>query len=220
MYRLTSWRLPLAVLLMATVILLAGGLAVASNMGFKLNKPIAPGGTGQQGNNWTSLPFNNPYVNFGGLCTQLNLPATTILERLRPSDGAFVTQACPLSPGETLVAGEGIRIRVPTGGPTSVIIVGSHNPTLPIVIPVAGAGQKGNYWFSVPYHTTAVTMNDLCVQAGMDANGVAERLDAAAGGFTTKSCPSTDAAGVNLVLGEAVRLRDAPNGKTFIPAHF
>ena len=47
MYRLTSWRLPLAVLLMATVILLAGGLAVASNMGFKLNKPIAPGGTGQ-----------------------------------------------------------------------------------------------------------------------------------------------------------------------------
>jgi len=53
----------------------------------------------------------------------------------------------------------------------------------------------------------------------MDANGVAARLDATLGQFITFACPSPQASNTNLVLGEAITLRDGP-GKTFIPAHF
>ena len=233
MNQMRSWRLPLAVMLVAATILLAGGLSVASNMGFKLNKPIVLAGAGQIGNNWTSIPYNNPYGKFGPFCSQTGLPLassanTALLERLDGVTPAFITQTCfdaiAAGGGQDLVAGDGVRIRVPNigGNPLSIIIVGSHNPILNITIPVAGAGQKGNKWFAVPYHTTAVTYNDLCLQANM-SGGIAEGLNAATGVFTTKLCPSADAATANLVLGEFVRLRQpgtvAP-GLTFTPAHF
>src|SRR5213594_4041123 len=65
-----------AVLVAAALILAAGGAAVASNMAFKFNKPLVlvPGGAATQtGNNWTSIPFNNPYPNINGFCTQTGL---------------------------------------------------------------------------------------------------------------------------------------------------
>jgi len=229
MHRMRTWRLPLAVVTVAATILLAGGLAVGSNMGFKLNKPITLAGAGQVGNNWTSIPYNNPYVNFGGLCTQTGLPSvagnTAVVERLNGVTGAFLTQTCQdavaAGGGQVLVAGSGVRIRVPNiaGNPSSIIIVGSHNPTLSVTIPAAGAGQVGNFWFAVPYHTTAVTFNDVCVAAGM-SGGVAESLNGATGAFITKVCPSVDAQTANLVLGEFIRLRQPPAGVSFIPAHF
>lgn len=229
MNRLRSRRLSLAVVFAAGIILLAGSVAIGSNMGFKLNKPLALAGTGQIGNNWTSIPYHNPYGNFANFCTQTGLPSaagnTALLERLDGVTPAFLTQTCEQAiaagGGNPLVAGDGVRIRVPNiaGNPTSIIIVGSHNPTLSIVVPTSGAGQKGNKWFAVPYHTTAVTFNDLCVQAGM-TGGVAEGLNATTGVFTTKACPSADATTANLVLGEFVRLRQPPAGVSFIPAHF
>jgi len=229
MNRLRSRRLSLAVVFAAGIILLAGSVAIGSNMGFKLNKPIVLAGAGQIGNNWTSIPYHNPYGNYGTFCTQTGLPSaggnTAVLERLDGVTPAFLTQTCAdaiaAGGGLLLASGDGVRIRVPNvaGNPTSIIIVGSHNPTLSIVVPASGAGQKGNKWFAVPYHTTAVTFNDICVQAGMTA-GVAEGLNAATGVFVTKSCPSDDAKTANLVLGEFVRLRQPPAGVSFIPAHF
>src|SRR5712672_2296659 len=57
--------------------LLAGGMAVASNTGFKINKSLAPAlpspGNPQAGNNWLSIPYFNPYGNFGAFCTQVGL---------------------------------------------------------------------------------------------------------------------------------------------------
>jgi len=277
MNRMKSWHMPLAVVFMAATILLAGGFAVASNMGFKLNKGLVKTGDGQIGRNWTSIPYNSPYGTFGGLCTQTGLPTGPIntagITRLdgTPGGRGFVFQTCNAAVGagcgEPLVAGEGVQIQVPFGlcsgggqlcaytsaqciavgnptkcctgagtGPTcpasscpagqtcavnlsSIIIVGSHNPSLQITTPHTGAGQVGNYWFAVPYHTTAVTLNDVCVQAGM-VSGLAERLDPITGNFTTPLCPSTQAQSINLVLGEHIRLRHPPNGVSFTPAHF
>jgi hypothetical protein len=236
MSRIRTWRLPLAVLAVAGMILLAGGVAVGSNMGFKLNKPLAGIGTGegQIGNNWTSIPYNNPYGKFGPFCTQTGLPTAppALLERLDSSggidDGKFFTQNCadavnPVNNGGLdLVPGDGVRIRLPIGAPaTSIIIVGSHNPTLQVTIQAVGGGQKGNKWFAVPYHTTAVNFNDVCVQAGIPlGQGLAESLDATTGTYTTKSCPSDDAKTTNLRLGEHIRLRTGGAAVTFIPAHF
>jgi len=227
MYLMRNWRVPLAVLFVAMIILAAGGLATASNMGFKMNRALVKAGTGQIGNNWISIPYNNPYGTIGGFCQQTGLPAAagtdTVVERLNGATGVFTTTSCLAAGagGFALVPGEFVRVRPPNAvaTPASIIIVGSHNPTLSIVVPPTGAGQKGNFWFSVPYHTTAVTLKDLCDQIGM-VGGVGETLNASTGTFTTKVCTSADAGTVNLVLGEGVRLRQPTGGITFIPSHF
>jgi hypothetical protein len=236
MLKQTSSRFTIAVLLVAAVMLAAAGTSIASNMGFKLNKPLvvtaASGTPAQQGNNWVSIPYFNPYVNVTGLCTQLGLqigglittrPTTTTLD---PVTGNFGTAVCGVA-NPALVPGRAIRIRNPfnqTPVVNSVIIVGSHNPTLSITAPKGAAGQVGNNWFSVPYHTTAATFHDLCLSSGLTSTGLitgrasVTRLDAATGNFQSGVCGSTDTAA--LVLGEGVRLRDPSNPINFIPAHF
>jgi hypothetical protein len=62
-------HLTMAVVLVAATMLIAGGVAVASNTGFKINKPLAIAGGGSIGNNWTSIPYFHPYTNGAGLCT-------------------------------------------------------------------------------------------------------------------------------------------------------
>jgi len=77
MMRFRPSRLTLAVVLAAATILAAGGAAVASNMGFKMNKGLTEGPTNQPGKGemWTSIPFNNPYGSAAGFCTQTGLKA-------------------------------------------------------------------------------------------------------------------------------------------------
>jgi hypothetical protein len=238
-----SSRLAVAILAVAAVIMVAGGAAIASNMGFKLNKPIVFAGTGQIGNNWTSIPYNNPYGNVGQFCSQTGLTSTgtsrAVVSQLNPSTGLFSNPLCGTSTANAtalpLVPGGGARIRQPsqTGAPSNIIIVGSHNPTLVVSVPDTDPSnaQIGNTWFSVPYHTTAVTVNDLCLSAGLTSTGtsraVVSLLDASTGLFSNPLCGTSTAANTNLVLGNAVRIRDTQGSattisppKTFIPAHF
>lgn len=59
-----SKRLTIALALVAAIILVAGGAAIASNAGFKMNKEfelVPSGGGGFVGNNWVSIPYFNPY---------------------------------------------------------------------------------------------------------------------------------------------------------------
>src|SRR5207247_3048017 len=191
----------LAVVVASALSLALGGLAVASNMGFKLNKPIVfkPAiASGQIGSNWTSLPFNNPYGTCAGLCTQLGLTAAKAsLQVLDQNTGNFSSAVCatPACTALTLIPGKQVNILQPAGGPTSVIIVGSHNPTLSLTIPTPGAGNIGNLWYSLPYHTTAVTGQDLCNQIGMTSTGTQRggvtRVNAVTGQFVTGFCGST-----------------------------
>jgi len=232
-------RLTMAVLAAALVVVIAGGVATASNMAFKMNRAWAFAGGGQIGDNWTSVPFNNPYVSQGSFCTQVGLisagaigqPRATITV-VNASTGVPSTQTCgtaganssPLPPD-----GRAIRVRQPNvaGALTNGIIVGSHNPSLVVTIADAGNGTIGDFWFSVPYHTTAVTMNDLCLSSGLTSTGgigvpraQMTRINAATGVPTSQTCGTAGAIGQNLVLGEAVRIRE-PNGpKSFTPAHF
>src|SRR5437879_5656063 len=94
----------LAVIVASALILVMGGFAVASNMGFKLNKPIVFVGNGQVGSNWTSLPFNNPYGTGAGLCSQLGLTSSGVsrgsLQVLSETTGSFTAATCG-TPGAT-----------------------------------------------------------------------------------------------------------------------
>ena len=237
-------RFSAVVAMTAVMIGVAGGGAVASNMGFKLNKPLAlfqppPAPTTSVGDNWTSLPFSNPYTNIGSFCSQLGLTSTGVIGAPRAmvtwinaATGGATTAGCgtatafvtPMPP-----VGSGVRIRQPSiaGAPSSTIIVGSHDPGVTITVPKAGMGTVGDLWFSVPYHTTAATFNDLCLTAGLTSTGAVgaprasiTRVAASTGAAVSAQCGTTTAQATNLVLGEAVRMRE-PNGpKIFVPAHF
>lgn len=222
-------RLTLAVVLVAATMLVAGGVAVASNTGFKINRPLVVAGAGQIGNNWVSIPYFNPYGNGNSLCTQLGLVSTGItraaLLKTDPATGVSVSANCGNAGTFTWNAGQGVRVRnAGTGAPTSAIIVGSHNPALTLTIPKSGAGNIGSFWFAVPYHTTAVSAADLCASIGMTSSGITRasvgRLNATTGAFTSASCGTAAASTLTLVLGEAVRLREPNATINFVPAHF
>ena len=271
MMKPNSLRARVPAMIAAGVILLAGGAAIASNMGFKMNKALYPrGGAGISGNvgkNYTSLPYNNPYGTAQGLCAQtgvdMHLPIgnTTITRLNDTAAGAgFTTVTCSTAataPNFSLVSGKMLEIKMPTSWPSGqgVIIVGSHNPAFPITTwkaqnacanslgnptfttctsnancPGSTCIAVGKYWLSVPYHTTAVTANDLCLQAGFKTTfpgTTITRLNGQTGQFTTVACNnSAQAAGLNLVLGEGLEIADTngaagnPTATTFTPAHF
>jgi hypothetical protein len=222
----------LAVVLVAAAVLVAGGVVTASNTGFKMNKPLVQQGAGQIGNNWTSIPYFNPYGNAGAFCTQTGLVTSgglrDIIVDINPVNGVTTSVSCgtPAATALAITTGRGLRIRRPSTivGATSIIIVGSHNPSASITVPDSGLGNIGTLWFAVPYHTTAVTAADLCLSSGLTSSGglraTIGRLNATNGVTTTVSCGTAAAGTLNLVLGEAVAIKE-PNGPlSFIPAHF
>jgi hypothetical protein len=119
MLRLKSSRLNMAVPVVAAIILVAGGVAIASNMGFKMHKGLAFTSTGQTGNNLTSLPFRSPYNNAGVLCTQTGLTSTglfrAVVVRFDAVTGAPNQASCGTAGATalTLSPGLGAMIRQP-----------------------------------------------------------------------------------------------------------
>jgi hypothetical protein len=232
-------HLNLAVVLVAATMVIAGSVAIASNTGFKINKGlrlVQTTDSGQKGSNWVSIPYFNPYNNGTDFCTQTGLRSalagnTTTIAKQDPVSGGTSTANCFSAGGFTITPGQGLKIRAANavggiGNPSSIIIVGSHNPSLSLTIPKPGAGQIGNFWFSVPYHTTAVTGADLCASIGMTSTGIVgkgtiARLDPNSGSTTTGTCGTTSASSLVLNLGEAVVLREPTVAPlTFVPAHF
>jgi len=295
----SSWRLMIAVTAAAVLIVAAGGAAIASNMGFKINYAYAqafsycsicqggptPGancqlgsttcgaggvctngttscltnascGTGgfcngtNKGKNDISLPFNNPYTLncttggpcVGAFCQALALPGgiggTVVTDLITaatvPPSGNFNNTTCPTATATTgasfgvpLVPGKFVRVRAPlTFNPGSLIIVGSHNPTTSLDIRRVGAtGFVHKTWFGPPYHTTAVTTTDICLQTGLKRTlpaATITTLDPFTGVFSNAACSATS--GSPLSLGRGIQLTQ-PNvtgavDLNFIPAHF
>jgi len=217
----------------AVVALVAGGLALGSNMGFKFNAQMNAAGTPlPKGDNWLTLPDNSPYNKANILCQQLGLAATGpnttrgLVGRLIASTGGSQSYTCGSSTvaAFSLVQGEGVRVRNPSL--INGIIVGSDNPNNST--PIAAFGTplpKGDNWVSVPYHTTAVKASDLCTDAGLTttgpntARGLVGRLIASTGGSQSYTCGSSTVAAFALVTGEAARIRN-PVPKSWLPSHF
>jgi hypothetical protein len=236
----------LAALGVAAVMLVAGGIATASNVAFKANLAIElvpVSGTFFQGANRIALPFNHPYTSIDDFCDQTGLvcsdaggatpcalagsnPASITV--LNTDTASFVTKTCGFGP-DILKKGHGLEIRQPTTGgatpatpPTSIIVVGSHDPTFSIDMnPIGATLQEGNYWFPTPYHTTAANVAELCTSSGLDPVGTITILDPVSGAFFNCSCGSTCTAATLLELGRTITLRDTSGSPhSFIPAHF
>lgn len=236
----------LALVGISAIILMAGGMAVASNTGFKINKAMAPAlpapGNPHAGDNWLSIPYFNPYGNFASFCTQTGLVRTGINQAtatwLNPATGA-TSAPVTCAAGGTLTVGfaetsgltpwaAGLAIKVrntPTsvaGTPSSIIIVGSHDPSLVVKVPKAVG--LGNFWLNIPYHTTAANANDLCLSSGFTSVGLnaatVSRLDAVTG-VTSAPVRCGAATGLTLSLGEAIQFRETVQTEVdFVPAHF
>lgn len=239
-------RIPWTLLMFGAMIGSAGGIAIASNMAFRLVKPIVNGALLGPNDNWTSIPYQNSYGTFGGFCNKTGLKTTigsnARITWINPVSNAPTSLLCGTSGADNQplpVDGSGILIEQPasSGARTSIVIVGSHDPTLTVnILPYCSTTQsspaycanspitgQGLFWFSVPYHTTAVTFRDLCVSADLSRTitmtASISRIDAATGVPESVTCYSAASTGIKLVLGEAVLIKEvAP--KSFIPTHF
>jgi hypothetical protein len=216
------------------VAVVAGGLALGSNMGFKFNaQTFGPPTPPPKGDNWISLPDYSPYNKANILCTQLGMLSTGAngsrgtVSRLNASTGVFSTPyVCGSNTALAfnLVVGEAVRLRNLTT--INSIVVGSDNPNNTLPLAALGAPPIGDNWVSVPYHTTAIKASDLCTDIGLlstgpnGVRGTVSRLTASTGVFSTPYvCGSNTALAFNLLTGDGARIR-TPVAKSWLPSHF
>jgi len=211
----------LAVALVAvSMLILAGGALQASNMGFKMNKVIyAQGGAGSGvGDNFTALPFRNPYQNAGDVCSALGIPAGGTIQQIDAQFGTPFNFTCGGGSPFALLQRVGVRAR--SASLTGGILVGSHAGGPPgVTFHALGGPPTGDNHFPVLYHGTAATAQDVCSQAGLAAGtSTIQRIDAQFGTPVNHTCGG--GAPFALVLGESVRVRTTTLVSGFVPPHF
>jgi len=161
-------RLTMAVIMVGMAVLLTGGSLMASNMGFKLNLPLYSAGeavpeTGVSidGTNTLSLPYNKQT----GLTTALTLgtdiggfsdfgggPVLNIQRLKRDGNTLEAYDGAPRGTNFALVDGAGYRVRV--SAHVDYIVVGSHDPSLPVTLLGAGSAvpEGGVSIDGIPQH--------------------------------------------------------------------
>lgn len=207
-------------LAVSTLALFAWAPAQASNMAFKLNKPIHPLAAGGKGRNYVAFPDRGPHQGAGGLtniCTSLQLnTGTGTITQLNSAQGTVNTFQCGQLETFSFMNGVGAIITDTTaaGG----IIVGADTPGNQFSFTDLGSPPIGYNIFPVEYHTTAVTPEDLCGQCALSGTASVTRYDALNGLVQSHVCGQLPL--WNLELGEAVLILE-PNGpKTCTPPHF
>lgn len=152
--------------LSVVALLVAGGL-FASNMGFKLNYPLASTGTAS-GTNTLALPFNQQ-TNLSvarDLIDDIDAGAgsnvvVSVSQWLRTSDGLDTYTAAGVGNDFALTPGDAYYVVV--NADANYIVVGSHAPSLGISFDAAGVNgsASGTNFYALPYHTTASVARDL-----------------------------------------------------------
>jgi len=198
-----------SVAIFATV--LAIGVAQASNMGFKMNMIIQPLGTpAPKGQNFIALPYKNPYVTAVDVCTALGLSAATgkvTQIKAGPAPAATLSFNCGDLPGSAFTLLPRVGLVVNNSTAAGGIVVGSHasNPPGNVTLYPLGGFPLGQNRFPVPYHTTDITANDLCIDLGLPtASGKIVRTNASTGAQPSFNCSDLPGSAFNLVLGESV----------------
>jgi hypothetical protein len=126
------------------VALLVGGVAVASNMGFKYVASV----TANKSFN-VALPWNNNYTNAQSLLTDtgaVSVQRLTEAKVLQTWSGTGVNF--------TITKAEGYILNAGAGGLTPTL-VGSHDPNFLVDFPA------GSFNFGTPYHTTLTNAGAL-----------------------------------------------------------
>jgi hypothetical protein len=190
------------------LVLVVGGLVVASNMGFK----YVPNFAVPSADYWLSVPYNNNYTVADDVCNDLG--AATLVSRFDTPTGIRQDWTCPFGTNFTVTSGEGLFVRV--GSASTPVIVGSHDPTL--AIPAGGFTVVNTDWFlSIPYHTTAAVADDICLEVGPNATLIS-RFDTGTGIRQDWTCPFGTNFTVN--IGEALAVRVGAATSAFTPSHY
>jgi len=148
----TVWGLVAA---LAGVALLLGGVAVASNMGFKF-VPVIPGAAVLNAFN-LSLPWNNNFTNAASLFDGVAAYGPISAVQKFGADSSLAAWYGPGTFSNNFTINKGEAYIVSGAGPGDVhpVIVGSHDPNFTMTF-VAGATNA-----SAPYHQTYVNAAGL-----------------------------------------------------------
>jgi len=227
------------VIAVALCAILAAGGILASNMGFKLNYPIAKPGTGgsKTGNNTISLPYfrqtglNDAFElikDIEGVTAPPFSKVVSVSKFLEASDGLQTYTGRMGSPGSnfTLTAGEGYRVQM--SADVNYIVVGAHDPVHPAQLDAAGAGSKtGTNDYAPPYNVTAATAFDLIKDIeGVTAPpfskvvSVSKFLVASDGLQTYTGRMGSPGSNFNITPGESYRIQMSVTVPAYIASHY
>ena len=213
----------------AAAVLLAGSL-FASNMGFKLNKPLDSTGTNgsASGFNNVALPYNQQtnLVTAGDLRGDIGSGNVLSISRYVSATDSLATYVNSVANDFNLTPAESYLIQVSSD--VNYIIVGSHDPGLVVNLDAPGTNgsQSGVNDFAPPYHTTASTAGEL--RAELNAALGLGSEDNTAILSISRYLPGTDgqetyagssATNFSLAPGEGYRIQVASD-VAFVPAHF
>ncbi len=229
MRKISIWFLAVGLLALSV------GVAIASNMGFKLNYTLQTN-TQNYNLNWVSLPFFYWDVNSSGTITAEDIVAdvdndcgagtTTSVRYFDTANGQYVSHSAGSTKNDfTISAGVGYAVEISAS--CTWTIVGSHDnsydPGGANSISLVTNTQNYNLnWVSVPYHTQSATAEALCTEI-LNQNGgtgvtSVRYFDTANNIYVSHSCGSTkNDFSLNAGLGIAVEVSSA---LTWQPTHY
>jgi len=187
-------------LLLIVCSVFVAAIAIASNMGFKLNYNLV---TNTAGNNvnWVSLPYFDNYSVAEDICTDINTVdcaagTATSVKYFDTANNADVTHSCG-STKNNFNINAGISYGVFVSTSCTYKLVGSHDDsydsTLGVSFLTNAAGNNINR-ISVPYHTQAAAAENLCTEINSACSNIVSSIkyfDTANNTDITHSCGST-----------------------------
>lgn len=200
---------------LALAILVGANVVIASNMGFKLNKTLTKT-SNTTNTNWVSLPYEwIPLATSETVCSETAGTLSQVGKYNESTDTITAFSCGGQSTPFDIVPGEAIFV-TPVTNNVSWIIAGSHNDTMTVTLKKT-AGRTNTNWISVPYHSTALSSQDICnqVPAATEIGKYNESSDT----FTTFVCGGFDTP-FNLVVGEGIYIKVTTNNTQWTPLHY
>ncbi len=196
--------------------LLLGGVATASNMGFKFVPNV---GANQFFN--LSLPWNNNYTKANGLFNDIKASAPTVgsVSKVQTNGKSLDWFAgAPPANNYTVAKGEAYVVKAGSGGINSFVLVGSHDPNYTFSF---AANQYFNA--AAPYHQTFTKVNQLFndLKTKLGANAIATVSKVQTNGkkldWFNGAPPANN---YNLDLGMGVIMKANTGGSGYVWPHY
>jgi hypothetical protein len=162
------------------VVLGAGSVLMASNMGFKLNKLLhkPAAGVSKSGSQYVALPYfrQTGLTKVGDLWNDIGggTYLLAIKRLIEATDALQNYTGLSISNNYNLDEGVAYIVQLKAGAPSDLnyIIVGSHDPAFGATFekPLAGVSKTGSNFFALPYNFTGAKVGDLWNDMGGGTN--------------------------------------------------
>ena len=194
--------------------LLSSGAVFASNMGFKLVKPVSAAAVGKTGSNWVSIPYFNNFTIASTVFA--DIPSCLQVSHYRTATDTYEDFTNSFGdPDFTVAKGEALLVKVSATG--NWTIVGSHDNSFGVPLAVAPVGKTGSNWISLPYHTNKATVSTLFAEIP-SALQVSHYLTASDTyeDFTNSFGDPAFA----ITIGEGLLVKVSATSSSWVPAHY